>query len=197
MSDHHHHGHGHHAGRGRGPSSFWLHDAEQVFGKLNLKPGDVVLDLGCGPGDYSLRAAQEVGEHGLVYALDRQDEAIRRISEKIRGQGCSNIRVIKADITQPLPLADGLMDLCLVSTVLHIFQIRKAEESLFKEARRVLKPGGRLAIIELKKEDQPIGPPKHLRIAPEEVAEAVVEYGFKKLDLSDLGYSYLIQFTAV
>ncbi len=196
MSNHYNHGHGHHAGRGRGPSSFWMHDVEQVFAKLNLKPGDVVLDLGCGPGDYSIQASQEIGEHGLVYALDRQDEAIRQIRDKIREQGYSNIRVIKADITQPLPIADNSIDLCLLSTVLHIFQIRKAEESLFAEMRRVLKPGGRLAVIECKKEDQTFGPPKHLRIAPEEVAGAVTKHGFKKFDLTDLGYNYLIQFTA-
>jgi len=196
MSNHHDHGQGHHAGRGRGPSSFWMHDAEQVFAKLNLKPGDVFLDLGCGPGDYSIRAAQEIGERGLVFALDKQDEAIRQISEKISEQGRTNIRVIKADITQALPIADASMDVCLISTVLHIFQIKKAQESLFGETHRVLKPGGRLAIIECKKEDQPFGPPKHLRIAPEEVAAAVEKYGFKEFDLADLGYSYLIQFTA-
>lgn len=187
---------GNHAGHGRGPSSFWMHDSEKVFGKLNLKPGEVFLDLGCGPGDYSLRAAEEVGEQGLVYALDRQDEAIRRINEKISNQGCSNIQVIKADITQPLPIADASVDVCFLSTVLHIFKINKAELTLFGEILRVLRPGGRLAVIECKKEEQPFGPPKHMRLSPEEVTKALGKYEFKKIDLTDLGYNYLIQFIA-
>jgi len=181
---------------GRGPSSFWMHDPEKVFAPLKLRPGDRILDLGCGPGDYSIRAAKVVGHSGLVYALDRERWAIERINEKLISEGCSNIRVVEADITHQLPLRDNLIDVCLMATVLHIMQIKRAGLLLFGEIHRVLKPGGRLAVIECKKEDQPFGPPKHIRLSPEEVQEAVRGHGFRRIDLTDLGYTYLIQFVA-
>ena len=186
----------HHGRHGRGPSSFWLHDPEKIFAELKLKQGDCFLDLGCGPGDYSIQASKIIGDSGLLYALDREKEAMDRIKEKMISEGCSNIRAIKSDITNPLPIDDSCVDVCLMATVLHIFQVRKAGLTLFGEIHRVLKPGCRLAIIECKKEDQPFGPPKHIRLSPEEVDDAVSGHGFKKISLTDLGYSYLIQFSA-
>lgn len=172
-----------------------MHDPDQVFGLLGLKEGDRFLDLGCGPGDYSIRACREVGPSGRVTALDREQEAMVQIKEKILSQGCTNIRVIKADLSQPLPLETGIVDLCLLATVLHIHRIREAGPALFGEIRRVLGPGGRLAVIECKKEEQDFGPPLHLRLAPEEVEEAVAPLGFRRSGYADLGYNYLILFT--
>lgn len=185
-----------HKKHGRGPSSFWMQDADTVFTQLNLQPKDCFLDLGCGPGDYSIHAAKAIGEGGLVYALDREEEAFVRIKEKIISEGCSNVTTIKSDFDDPLPISDSCVDVCLMATALHIFQLRRAELSLFKEIHRVLKTGGCLAIIECKKEEQPFGPPKHMRLSPEEVTEAVRDHGFRKVNLTDLGYNYLIQFVA-
>lgn len=194
----HHHGphHGPHGKHGRGPSSFWMHDPETISSNLKLKGGDCFLDLGCGPGDYSIQASKIVGDSGLVFALDRGKEVLDKIKEKIISENCLNIKVLKSDITNPLPLNSGCVDVCLLATVLHIFRIKKAKFSLFGEIHRVLKPGGCLAVIECKKEDQPFGPPKHIRLAPEEVDEAVRDYGFNRVDLVDLGYNYLIKFMA-
>ena len=51
-----------------------------------------------------------------------------------------------------------------------------------------------LSIVECKKEDQPFGPPKHLRYSPDEIEAALIPYNFKKASYHDLGYTYLIQF---
>lgn len=185
-----------HRRHGRGPSSFWMHDPKKIFAKLKLKPGDHFLDLGCGPGDYSIQASKIVGGAGQVYSLDKTNEAIDLIQEKIKKEACKNVHAIKADIIYPLPIGDSCIDICLMSTVLHIFQIRQAELNLFREIRRVLKAGGRLAVIECKKEEQSFGPPIHMRLSPDEVWDAVKDHGFKKIDLTDLGYNYLIQFSA-
>ncbi len=93
-----------------------------------------------------------------------------------------------------LPVDDESVDLCFISTVLHSLDLADVEKSLFSEIHRVLKPGGRVAIIECKKEAQPFGPPMSLRLSPEEIDGSMARYGFRKMDLFDLGYNYMILF---
>ena len=181
---------------GRGPSSFWLQDPHKVFAALNLSPGDCFLDLGCGPGEYAIQAAKTVGGSGRVHALDRGEEVLALCRARIKAARCADIQVMEADITRPLPLEENSVDVCLMATVLHILQVRNAGLTLFGEIHRVLKPGGRYAVLECKKEDQPFGPPRHVRLSPEEVEAALDGRGFKRFSLTDLGFSYLIQFTA-
>ena len=178
----------------RGPSSFWMHDPEVVFAALALKPGDHFLDLGAGPGEYSIYATRRVGESGVVHALEKWDYMVDGLKQEARALGLNNLKPITADITEPLPIKDKSIDVCLLSTMLHIFGLSRIERPLFNEIRRVLKPGGRVAIIECKKEDQKFGPPKHMRLSPEMVEAAITKYGFTKLGLHDLGYNYMVQF---
>ena len=178
----------------RGPSSFRMHDPEVVFAALALKPGDHFLDLGCGPGEYSIYAARRVGDSGVVHALEKWGYMVDGLKQEAQAQGINNLKPITADITEPLPIEDKSIDVCLLSTVLHIFGLSRIERPLFNEIRRVLKPGGRVAIIECKKEDQPCGPPKHMRLSPDMVEAAISKYGFTKLGLHDLGYNYMVQF---
>ncbi len=178
----------------RGPSSFWMHDPEAVFDALALKPGDHFLDLGAGPGEYSIYAARRVGDSGVVHALEKWAYMIDGLKEEADDRGIGNIKPITADITEPLPISDHSVDVCLLSTVLHIFRLSDIEKKLFPEIRRILKPGGRVAVIECKREDQPCGPPKHMRLSPEMVEAAITKYGFTKLGFHDLGYNYMIQF---
>jgi ubiquinone/menaquinone biosynthesis C-methylase UbiE len=171
-----------------------MHDSKTVFAALALKPGDAVLDLGCGPGDYALAAAPIVGTSGRVTAMDKWEYFIDQIQEAAASRNLGNLSAVVGDITGPLPVEDRSIDRCLLSTVLHIFQLPVVEKTLFREVRRILKPAGRLAVIECKKEEQPFGPPLHLRISPEELEASLGPLGFEKIGYLDLGYTYLIQF---
>jgi ubiquinone/menaquinone biosynthesis C-methylase UbiE len=186
--------HSKHARHSRGPSSYWMHDPDVVFNQLALKLGDWFLDLGSGPGDYSLRAAKLVGEKGRVFALDKWEQAFQQASERAREMGYAQIKPVLTDLNQALPLNDRSIDLCLMSTVLHSFARPKFGHKVFAEIKRVLKPQGRLAIIECKKEDQSWGPPKHMRISPEEMCQGLKPVGFKKTAYTDLGKTYMLQF---
>jgi ubiquinone/menaquinone biosynthesis C-methylase UbiE len=177
-----------------GPSSFWMHDPKVVFSEIHLNSGDSFLDLGCGVGDYAIYAAGIVGDAGVVYAVDRWEEMVRKLIETADSQGFENIVGIVSDITVPLPLEDHCIDVCFISTVLHTLDINKDMSPLLGEIRRVLKPDGRLAIIECKKEEATFGPPKHIRLSPEEIEVFTTSCGFKRTGFTDLGYNYMIQF---
>jgi ubiquinone/menaquinone biosynthesis C-methylase UbiE len=176
------------------PSSYWMHDPTVIFRELALKPGDVFLDLGCGSGDYSIRAAKEVGKNGVVYAADVRTELLENLAERAGAAGLNNIQTVTADLRDPLPFYNGTVDVCFISTVLHSLDLEKAGCVLFPEIRRVLKPAGRMIVIECKKEEMPFGPPLSMRISPDELEGCITAYGFMKTGLVDLGYNYLINF---
>jgi ubiquinone/menaquinone biosynthesis C-methylase UbiE len=181
----------------QGVSSFDAIDSALAFRELRLKKGDFFLDLGCGAGDYAIQAAKIIGDSGKAYAFDKWKEVVAKLAEKARAQGLNNIEAIDVDIiTSSLPLKDKSIDVCLIAQVLHGLSLSKDTKTMFTEIRRVLKTGGRLAIIDFKKEDCGFGPPLEIRLLPREVEDMMTKYGFKKTGLADLGCSYMIQFLA-
>lgn len=184
----------HHHRKKRGPSSFDMHDSEHVFKRLSIKEGDTFLDLGCGAGDYSLYAAKLVGESGTVYALDLWDEMLEGLRQEALKSDLHNMNTMVSDICRQIPVKDRTIDICMLATVLHIESIIEQADTLFSEIKRVLKPGGILAVIECKKEKMFFGPPVELRIAPEKLEKILSDYGFKKMDYVDLGFNYMITF---
>lgn len=178
----------------RGASSFDMHDSGLVFEKLALKKGDTILDLGCGAGDYAIHAAKIAGKSGKVYALDLWQEMLDGIVEGAAKQGLNNIHTVVCDIRHQVDIEDNSIDICLIATVLHTMDSTETRAKLFAEIRRVLKCGGKLAIIECKKYDAPFGPPMHLRLSPEELEKELKKSGFEKADYTDLGINYLMQF---
>ena len=181
--------------KARGPSSAWLHDPVTVLDKAGLKPGQAVLDLGCGAGDYALAAAAVVGPEGKVWAVDKRRDSIDKLSEIAASSGLTNVTAMEGDIWCPLELESSSSDRVLLITVLHIFKLADIGPVLFPELYRILKSGGQLVVVDCKKEDATFGPPLHMRQAPQEIEGAIVPYGFVKTGYSDLGYNYLIQFT--
>ncbi len=181
---------------GAGKSSLDLIDQELLFPALSLKPGEAVLDLGCGEGRYTLPLAARVGPQGTVYAVDLWEEGLARLGEKAEREGLANIRVIHADVSRPLPLPDACVDVALMATVLHDLAEAGQARGALAELNRLVKPGGRLAVVEFKKIAGPPGPPLAIRLAPEEVAALLRPHGFAPGELTDLGpHTYLEMFT--
>lgn len=189
----HKHGNAHRK-TGSGPSSFAMQDPDVVFSALKLKDGDTFLDMGCGPGDYAIYASKIVGDSGVVYALDTQRNVIDALNTEADSLELKNIRAMKFDITQPMPMEDGCVDVCFLATVLHTLNLVEDKRTLPREIRRVLRTGARLAILNCKKEDQPFGPPLRIRWSPEEVEDWLTQHGYEKVDYIDLGLNYMIQF---
>ena len=166
-----------------------------VFDLLDICPGLHILDMGCGAGDYALQAARLTGPSGRVTAVDHWSPTVDALKAAATAAGLSQMQCLTADITKPpLAVKQNSMDICMAFTVLHIFGAENSRKSLFLEAARVLKPKGRLAVMECKKEEMSFGPPMHMRLSPEEVEAVAVECGFRKTGYTDLGYNYLAMF---
>lgn len=176
------------------PSSYHINDPKAVFEALGLRSGDVLLDLGCGAGDYALRASGIVGGDGKVYAVDSDADSIEHLRDRVRFEGIGNVDAIQADATKRLPLADDSIDVCLLSTVLHNPVVKVNSSAVFQETIRVLKTNGRLFVIECGDKDPSFGPPASMRISPEEMEMMAVEHGYVKIKTVDLGFNYLMEF---
>jgi ubiquinone/menaquinone biosynthesis C-methylase UbiE len=175
-----------HPPHGAGKSSFDLIDPEKLFPTLHVKPGEAILDLGCGAGRYTLPLASLAGPQGTVYGADLWEEGLASLAEKAREQGLANIRTLLADVSQPLPLADGSVDLLFLATVLHDLAEAGQAQGALAEIARLVKPGGRLAVLEFKKIEGPPGPPLAIRLSPEEVAALLRPHDFIPGEITDL-----------
>jgi ubiquinone/menaquinone biosynthesis C-methylase UbiE len=180
---------------GAGKSSYDLVDHDKVFRELGLRKGMTVLDMACGPGDYVIAMAEIIGEGGVVCAADLWVEALVRLQKKAEAKNIKNIKTVLGDASRRLPIDGQTVDVCLVSTVLHDFVREGVAFEALKEAARVLKPDGTLAVLEFKKIDGPPGPSIDIRLTPAEVERLVSPHGFIKRGMSDVGpYNYLITF---
>lgn len=120
---------------------------ERNVAALGVESGMTVADFGAGSGAYVFAIASRLAGSGHVYAIDIQADLLRRIGAEARRRGYRNVEVIWADLEEPKAskLRDGLLDLVLVSNLLFQVEDRAA---VLREARRVLRDRGRLAIIE-------------------------------------------------
>jgi len=178
---------------GAGSSSIDLIDVDLFFQVLALKPGISVVDLGSGPGDYSIPIANIIGKEGRVYAVDLWEGCVEFLKSEIERLGIVNIEPVLADMSKRLPFDGGSIDACLMATILHDLKENQSHDEALSEVKRFLKKGGIFAIVEFTKRDGPPGPPASIRLSPEETAMLVEPHGFTRKGLYDLGpCTYLV-----
>jgi ubiquinone/menaquinone biosynthesis C-methylase UbiE len=110
---------------------------------LGLGPGETVLDIACGPGNFSREFAKAVGDDGLVVGIDASRTMLARGVADLRSAGLANLALVRGDATA-LPFRDASFDGVCCFAALHLFADPFAG---LDEMRRVLHPGGRIALM--------------------------------------------------
>jgi arsenite methyltransferase len=118
---------------------------DKVIAALNLHPGEIVADLGSGGGYFTFKLAKAVAPSGKVYAVDVDEDMIELISKRLKEESGNNVETILATPTDPRLPQTGVDLIFTVNTYHHIAD----RSAYFANARKYLRPGGRIAIIDL------------------------------------------------
>lgn len=154
-------------------------DPDFILERIGLTDGMVFADIGCGSGWFVVAASGIVGVNGWVHAIDLQAEMLEVVNRKIQVHGLENVTLHLCDETQ-FHMNDAMADMALLANVYHELECR---EDFLREIGRILKPGGRLAILEWKKEELPKGPPPEEKVSEDEVESALAASGFNVVDM--------------
>lgn len=158
-------------------------DPVRALGEFGLREAATLADLGCGPGFFTIPAAKIVGPRGHVHAADVQTEMLERVREAAAANRLANI---ETHLVREEPHGDRWLydfgvpsascDLALVAFVLH-----EAEDppSFLRAATALLKPSGRIAVLQWEKRDTYAGPAVQVRMTPDETVSAAREAGLE------------------
>ncbi len=128
-----------------------LEQPETTLDLMTLKDGDVVADIGCGNGYYTLRLAKRVAPSGRVLAVDIQQGMLDQLETRMNEAGIANVDLILGEPDDPkLPPASA--DWVLLVDVYHEFS---EPQPMLAKIRQCLKPGGKVALLEYRKEQDP------------------------------------------
>lgn len=119
----------------------YFKDPYKLLRAAGLKPGQKVLEVGCGPGYFTIPAAKLVGDEGVVYAVDVHPRAINRVKEKVAATGVRNVKPMLTNAAET-GLPDDSIDIAFLFGLRYI---AGGLEGLLTELHRVLKTDGKLS----------------------------------------------------
>jgi len=161
-------------------------DPHTTLLQLGLREGMKVGDFGAGSGHYALAASAMVGETGKVYAIDIQEDVLKRVSADASARGSHVIECIWADFEKlrGTKLKDATLDAAVLSNAL--FQLED-KAGAFTELYRTLKPGGKVLIVDWSGQHGGMGPLDDHVVSPSDALSLAEAVGFEKLKSFDPG----------
>jgi ubiquinone/menaquinone biosynthesis C-methylase UbiE len=173
----------------------WL-PPEKVLAHLSLSSGMNVADIGAGTGYFALPMARAIGPNGRLFAVDLQHDMLAKLREKLSAPDAPhNIELIEGDAAST-PLPGALCDLVLMA---HLWPELVHPPAALQEAARILRRGGRLAILDWRTDVHfMLGPPLARRVSVEEVTRVLTAHSWSPDQAIHIGaYSYLLLATPV
>jgi ubiquinone/menaquinone biosynthesis C-methylase UbiE len=152
-----------------------------VLDAIGVKKGSTVADIGAGSGYMTVKLAKRVGPTGLVYANDIQPAMLQLLDQRVKSAKLLNVRPLLGTVDDP-KLPPAALDLAIMVDVYH--ELARPQEML-RQIQAALKPGGRLVLLEYRKEDPSIPiRPEHKMSVAEAKLELEAE-GFKLTRVDD------------
>lgn len=171
-----------------------LNPQQLLAQELGVGTGHQVADLGCGgAGFFTLPAARLVGMRGKVYAVDILKAALDGMMSKAKLENLVNIEAVWSDLERvgATKIPPDTLDEALLVNIM--FQSRQ-NQNILQEARRLLKAGGKLLVVDWKVEPTPFGPPLENRLAPQAVAQFAAQAGLqltKQFEAGSYHYGFI------
>ena len=154
------------------PARYAWQMPDRVIAALGLKPGQSVADIGAGTGYFSVRLAKSAGAP-KVFAVDIEASMVQYVRQRATREGLTNIVAVKADADRT-NLPEPVDAVLIVDTYHHIAN----RVAYFTALKSLLKRGGRLAIVDFRKDAPGDGPPPEFRFTPDQITGELAKAGF-------------------
>ena len=161
---------------------------EEILAEIGLRSRSTFVDLGCGTGFFAIPAAKIVGMNGKIYCLDSNPHAIKRLKEKATQLGLGNL-FLKVGEAEDTILCEGCADIVFFGIVLHDFD---DPTKVLENAKKMLKPTGRLINLDWKKEVMDLGPPYEIRFSEDKARELITDAGFVVESVKESGTHHYV-----
>jgi ubiquinone/menaquinone biosynthesis C-methylase UbiE len=157
------------------PKRLFFENPDEILSEVGLGSGEVAADIGCGTGFFTIPLARHIGGNGKVYALDTSPTMIKELRKRTR-----NLKQVSPMHSQEnkFPLGNGSVDFVLLVNMIHELEDWKL---FLKEVKRILRPGGRVCVVDFKKKKMEMGPPLRVRFAKNRLKGILQQSGFSKI----------------
>ena len=171
-----------HGDRLEAPERLAVLPPEKVVALLRLTGDETVVDYGAGTGVYTVALAEAV-PHGVVLAVEASPQLVERLRARIPPEIAGRVQVVETAANH-VPVADGVADRLVLVDVLHHLH---DQPDAFVEMLRLLRPGGRLVVVDWSDTERPLGPPPGHALGLQAARAVLSGAGLRELEAHEAG----------